>query len=95
VEVVVSVHAGWTTTSEESQFNIVTDSKRKLMTHETETASNIQEVIVAKPSTSTTTSKQPQPLFQRLQTVCAYMFKYNRPITARSHTQRDDDDNTA
>ncbi len=39
-----------------SQLGIITVSKQKLTTHEKEHAPNIQEVVVANPSTSTTTS---------------------------------------
>ena len=37
-EVAVIVHAGQTATSEESQLGIITDSKRRLIAHELETA---------------------------------------------------------
>ncbi|HKZ93637.1 MAG TPA: hypothetical protein VJ249_03515 [Candidatus Bathyarchaeia archaeon] len=63
MEVVVNVHAAQTTTSKaETHLGVITDSKRKLITSEKKPTSDIEEVVVANPSTSTTTSKQPQPL---------------------------------
>jgi hypothetical protein len=56
-EVVVNKHAAQITTSKaEPHLGIITVSKQKLTTHEKEHAPNIQEVVVANPSTSTTTS---------------------------------------
>jgi len=46
VEVVVNVHAGRTTTSEQSQLGVLTCSKRKLITSETETAAQASKKLL-------------------------------------------------
>jgi len=49
MEVVVNVHVGLTTTSEESQLGVITWPKQKLIASETiRPAPNIEEVVVAK-----------------------------------------------
>jgi hypothetical protein len=55
MEVVVNVHAAQTTISEQSQLGIMTCSKRKLITSETETATNSLRLHV-----QLQLSKQPQ-----------------------------------
>jgi hypothetical protein len=56
-EAVVNRHEAQTNTSEQARLGIITSSKPELITSETEHASNIQEVVMPTPSTSTTTSK--------------------------------------
>jgi len=46
MEVVVNVHAGRTTTSEQSQLGVLTCSKRKLTTSETETAAQASKKLL-------------------------------------------------
>jgi len=46
MEVVVNVHAALTTTSEESQLGVITDSKRKLITSETETVAQASKKLL-------------------------------------------------
>jgi len=71
-EVVVNEHAERTTTSEQSHLGVITKPKRKLITSETETASNIAVVVVADPSRSTTTSNSHSALYPHIEEVVRY-----------------------